>query len=232
MNLLALDTSTPRAALALAHAGALHVPDGDSPDRGGRHGRALLPEIHALLRTGGLAPRDLDAIAVGLGPGSYTGLRVGITAAKVLAFALGKPLVAIESFTAIAWNAPVTARSIHVVADAQRGDVYLARFRRDEPDGFPTSLGPLAVVEMTAWAAALELDTWVLGSALDRLRVTWPAGITLGTVEDGQPSPRALIDLGRAAVEAGRWADPRSLEPAYIRRSAAEDQWDQLGMKP
>ncbi len=236
MNLLAIDTSTPRAVLALLRGDdSWHDHRGDPPSSGGggsgRHGRGLLPEIAALLASAGLAPRDLDAIAVGLGPGSYTGLRVGITAAKMLAFALGKPLVSIDSFTAIARNAPATARTIAVVADAQRGDLYLTWFERGATDQSPTNLGPIAVVEMTAWAAALAPGTWVLGSGLDRLRIDWPAGIHLGTVEQGYPTGRSLLDLGQAAVESEQWVDLAALEPLYVRRSAAEDQWDRIGTK-
>ena len=231
LNLLALDTSTPRATLALTR-GETRLAGSDATATGGRHGRNLIPEIRALIQSANLTPREIDAIAVGLGPGSYTGLRVGITAAKTLAFALGKPLVTIDSFTAIARNAPPEARQIHVVADAQRGDLYLTRFTRGTLGEPPVSLGALAVVEMTAWAAELPAGAWVLGSALNRLRLTWPARISLGTAEQGYPSADALILLGRAAVEAGRWADPHSLEPAYIRRSAAEDQWDKLETKP
>ena len=231
MNLLALDTSTPRATLALAR-GDTHFVSPFEPPTDGRHGRNLISSLKILIQRAELTPHDLDAIAVGLGPGSYTGLRVGITAAKMLAFALGKPLVAIDSFTAIARNAPPDAQLIQVVADAQRGDIYLTRFAREAPMESPQSLGSIAVVEMISWAASLAAGTWVLGSSLGKLRIEWAAGVTLGNAEEGHPSGDALIALGQDAVKAGRWADPRTIEPAYIRRSAAEDQWDQLGTKP
>lgn len=226
MNLLALDTSTTRATLALSRGEEVHERLGPSAATGGRHGRNLLPEVADLLGAAGLKPRDLDALAVGLGPGSYTGLRVGVTAAKTLAFALGVPLVALDSFAAVARNAPIDARSVHVVADAQRGDLYLTRFARDEDAAPLASLEPIRVVAMAAWAAGLPPGTWVLGAALDRLRLVWPEGVLRGDDAAGQPSGAALIELGRAAVQARRWADPASVEPTYVRRSAAEDQWD------
>lgn len=224
MNLLALDTSTPRATVALAVGAALHVGDPGAADANGRHGRRLLPTVAGLLRAAGLAPRDLDAVAVGLGPGSYTGLRVGLTAAKTLAYALGRPLVGVDTFAAIARNAPGDAASIHVVADAQRGDLYLADFAPAGP-GAPEGRGPIRLVAMADWVAALAPGAWVLGPGLDRLRVAWPEHVRLGTPEQGLPAPAAVVALGVEEVRAGRIADPATLEPLYVRRSAAEDQW-------
>ena len=83
-----------------------------------------------LLATGGLRAREIEVIGVGLGPGSYTGLRVGVTAAKTLAYVTGAALVGLDSLEAVAWNAPGTALRVSVVADAQRGDVYSAEFMR------------------------------------------------------------------------------------------------------
>jgi len=225
LNLLAIDTSTPRASVVLAVGDHLHLAPPHQAD-GGRHGRQLLPTIAGLLGSAGVRPHSIDAIAVGLGPGSYTGLRVGLTAAKTLAFALGKPLVGIDSFAAAAWNAPVEARTIQVIGDAQRGDLYVEGFARTEPDPIVRSLGPIQVLEMTTWAATLPPGTWVLGAALDRLRIDWPAHVHLGTTDQGHPSPPALVAIGSEAARAGRFVDPATIEPTYIRRSAAEDQWD------
>jgi len=225
LNLLAIDTSTNRALVALARG---DVRRESHHEGGGRHGRDLLPAIAGLLESAGLTPQDLDAIAVGLGPGSYTGLRVGLTAAKTLAFALGKPLVGVESFAAVAPNAPLEARSIYVIGDAQRGDLYVARFTKEPEDDSPRSLGPIEVVEMTSWVASLEPGSCVLGANLDRLRVNWPEHVLLGTSDQGHPSTDALIDLGLAAIRSGRLVSPHAIEPSYIRRSAAEDQWDRL----
>src|SRR5262245_12524870 len=128
MNLLALDTSTHNAALIVLRAdGRTFAFVGDAAER---HGRGLVPRIQELLRDSGLVPRDLDAIGVGLGPGSYTGVRVGLTTAKTLAYALGKPLVGLDSLEMIAQNAPGSVRRVSVVADAQRGDLSEAAFIR------------------------------------------------------------------------------------------------------
>ncbi len=224
MILLAIDTSTPRAAVALDRPGrpARFAP----PEPGLRHGRGLVPGIAGLLAAEGISARDLDAIAVGVGPGSYTGLRIGLTAAKCLAYAARKPLVAIDSLEAIAGNAPADSRAVAVVVDAQRGDGYVAEFARDAPGGPLRRLGQTRIEPLGPWAAALAEGTLVLGPALDRLALDWPAAVQSGTADQGHPHGSTLIDLGREALLAGRVVDPFALEPSYFRRSAAEDQWD------
>jgi len=222
--LLAVDTSTNRAAVALARDGSPPRVAPPEPDR--RHGRGLIPAIAALLGAEGLTVRDLDAIAVGLGPGSYTGLRIGLTAAKCLAYAAARPLVGLDTLDAIARNAPAEASRVAVVVDAQRGDGYVADYARAGP-GEPTRrVGPTRIEPLAAWALALPEGTLVLGPALDRLRVDWSGGARLGTPEQGHPDPAVLLDLAREALTAGRSDDPFFLEPTYLRRSAAEDLWD------
>ena len=231
MIVLAIDTSTPRAALALGRLGEearVAPPEADStPSR--RHGRGLLPAIEALLLAEGLKVADLGAVAIGLGPGSYTGLRIGLTAAKALAYAAGKPLIELDSLEAIARNAPVDAPNVVVAVDAQRGDAYVARFARGSAGAPLLRLGPTTIEPVELWASALEAGTVVLGPGLDRLLPNWPEALRLGTLDQGHPDPSNLIPLAFEALEAGRLLDPFFVEPIYMRRSAAEDQWERLG---
>src|SRR5262249_21315007 len=135
------------------------------------------PAIRDLLREAGLDVRAIDVFAVGLGPGSYTGLRVGLTAAKVLAYAAGRPLVGFDSLEAIARNAPDDATRVTVVADAQRGALYSAAFGRDAPGGPLLRRTQTGVEPIAAWAARLSPGTLVLGPALqlDLLQAALPA---------------------------------------------------------
>jgi tRNA threonylcarbamoyladenosine biosynthesis protein TsaB len=230
---LVIDTSTPRAALALGRLGLEPRVGPPEADQGvpRRHGSGLLPAIEALLVAEGLKVADLGAIAIGLGPGSYTGLRIGLTAAKTLAYAANRPLVALDSLEAIARNAPEDAPTIVVAIDAQRGDAYVARFARLTPGAPPSRLGPTTIEPVAAWAEALEPGTFVLGPSLDRLLPAWPEALRLGTADQGHPDPAKLIPLAFEAFEAGRILDPFFVEPIYMRRSAAEDQWERLGHK-
>jgi tRNA threonylcarbamoyladenosine biosynthesis protein TsaB len=228
LNVLALDTATSRAAVAVATAaGAIRTA---RPDPQVRHGRNLVPAIRGLLQEAGLTVAAIDVFAVGLGPGSYTGLRVGLTAAKVLAYAAGRPLVGFDSLEAIARNAPEDALRIAVVADAQRGDLYTAHFRRDTPGGPLVRQTPTRAEPMADWSQRLEPGTLVLGPALelDRIRNALPAqaqALPAGDEAHG-PDPHRLLLLAIELWQSGRREDPWFLEPLYLRRSAAEEQWE------
>ncbi len=233
-TLLALDTSTPHGVLALSIAR-----DGGRPfcalrslDPSARHGRALIPAICELLSDQGLSPTDLDGIVVGLGPGSYTGLRIGVTAAKTLAYALGVPLVGLDSIELVARNAPSDALFVSAIGDAQRGDLYVADFHRLALGAPLERIAPTRVVALAEWADQLSDEAFVIGPALtvDRLAPAIPARFRRpDNPEENWPYPRGLLDLAREVWESGRRDDPFSLEPTYLRRSAAEDQWEKLG---
>lgn len=230
VNVLALDTATSRGAVAVATAaGAVHVA---RPDPGARHGRNLVPVVGALLRQAGLAVAAIDLFAVGVGPGSYTGLRVGVTVAKVLAYAAGggRPLIGFDSLEAVAQNAPAAALRVAVVADAQRGDLYTADFARDAPGGPLVRRRPTSIEPLAAWAERLAPGTLVLGPGLEleRLRSALPAHAEALPPDDpaNWPDPERLPELATRLWQNGQRDDPWFLEPLYLRRSAAEDQWD------
>jgi tRNA threonylcarbamoyladenosine biosynthesis protein TsaB len=223
---LAIDTSTLRAALALGRTGSVPKVAPPEADPSRRHGRGLIPAIVSLLAAEGLKVADLGAIAVGLGPGSYTGLRIGLTAAKTLAYTLGKPLVALDSLEAIARNAPAGVLKVAIAVDAQRGDAYVAEFTRQTPETPLLRQSATRIEPVASWANALEAGTLVLGPSLDRLLPGWPDHVQLGRIDQGHPDPIHLIELASEAFEAGKLLDPFFVEPVYLRRSAAEDQWE------
>jgi tRNA threonylcarbamoyladenosine biosynthesis protein TsaB len=229
--ILALDTSTERAAIGLeSRSGAILSA---STETARRHGRDLLPRLADTLSAAGLKARDIEVIAVGVGPGSYTGLRVGLMAAKTLAYATGAGVVGFDSLGAIARNAPAHAERISVVADAQRGQLYVAEFARDASGPLrcvrATQIEPLAV-----WLARLEPATLVLGPAVDspRIRASLPATLELSDPALNYPDGHRLIELARELWASGRRDDPWLLEPRYLRQSSAEEKWDSRDPQP
>lgn len=226
MNLIVLDTSTGRTVLGLSTtSGSVHLA---TTEAGPRHGRDLIPSLRTLLREAGLTPKDINVVAVGVGPGSYTGLRVGLMAAKTLAYATGAGLVGLDSLEAVAWNAPPNCGRVSVVSDAQRGDLYVADFYRVAADQ-PLALARGCRIESLAvWSAGLEPDVLVLGPGLawPLIRAAMPPQVLWADCSLDFPQGSTLLALAHQAWASGRRDDFWQLEPRYIRRSAAEDKWD------
>ena len=128
MIVLAMDTSTRTGSVAVAEEDgliaeyALNIAE--------THTSRLMPMIDEVLKDANLTITGVDAIAVGLGPGSFTGLRIGIATAKALAMALNKPIVGIPTLDALAHNLPCTSNLICPILDAKRGEIYAALYRR------------------------------------------------------------------------------------------------------
>lgn len=222
VNLLATDTSTLRAAIALQRDDGART---TAPvESGRRHGRELVPLIRDLLARAGLRAADLGAIGVGLGPGSYTGLRVGVTAAKTLAYATGATLYGLDSLAFFARSASVEATRVTVVSDAQRGDLHVADFGREGGGGPLTRLGPTRIESRAVALAGWTDPLTVVGPGLEAWDAEWPPHIVVH--KDVAPDPEILLGLLSEAILGGESSDPWFLEPIYLRRSAAEDQWE------
>jgi tRNA threonylcarbamoyladenosine biosynthesis protein TsaB len=190
-----------------------------------RHARDLAPAVGALLAEQGWAPRDLAAVMVSKGPGSYTGLRVGVMSAKAFAYATGCSLIGIETFAALAVQAPAAALVLDVVADAQQDRVYVQRFGRAEGEYLPTARGPLSIRPFADWLGDLDKAPWITGPGLRGKEARVPAAIQVTAPEVWEIQPVSLLQLGLARYDAGQRDDLWTLEPLYLRPSAAEQQW-------
>lgn len=217
--ILALDTSTDRAAVALDPGDGPPIVATAGSSR--RHGRDLLAIVRDLLREAGVRPADLAAIGVGLGPGSFTGLRIGLTAAKTLAYAVGRPLFGLDSLEAIARSAPEDARLVVAVGDAQRGDLFAADFARDGPGSPLRRVRPTRLEPLDAWPGSLAPGSLVLGPILGKAEPSWPPSVVRA---EGHPDGLRLLEMTRERIVDGRPDPPWFLEPAYVRRSAAEEK--------
>lgn len=178
---------------------------------GGRqNNRQLVPTVRQLLADHGLTAKSLDGVAVGVGPGSYTGLRVGITAAKTLAYAVGCPLVAVPSFRAVAAEVP---GEVDVIADALQGMIYLQRFT----DGVPTS--ELRIVPFDEWAKAPAPT--VAGPGVVSFAGKLPAGMAASA--EVEPSVGAVFRVSQELPPLSS-DEVMRLEPLYLRGSSAEEK--------
>jgi tRNA threonylcarbamoyladenosine biosynthesis protein TsaB len=224
LNVLAFDTSTTRAVIGLGlQSGAIFS---ETTHDCRKHGRDLIPSIARVLALGPIRPRALEAIGVGVGPGSYTGLRVGVTAAKTLAYATGAGLVGIDSLEAIAWNAPEDVLRVAVVADAQRSDVYSADFARTAARGILVCTRSTQIEPLEAWQARLTPGLIVLGPGLDSPRIAAKVPPELLPSDSSMNYPTGIHLLALASREwtAGHRENPWLLEPRYLRMSSAEEK--------
>jgi tRNA threonylcarbamoyladenosine biosynthesis protein TsaB len=187
-----------------------------------RHARDLAPATVELLTAQGWKARDLHGVVVSLGPGSYTGLRVGIMSAKTLAYAVGCALIGVETFAVIAAQSPKEINRLDVVADAQQEKVYMQSFRRESGDW--RSVDALAIRPFAEWLVAHAAGTWVSGPGLHRWAPRLPADASAVDAALWDPRPEALLQVGLARYEAGERDDPFTLEPLYLRASSAEQQ--------
>lgn len=226
MLLLALDTATATTTVALL--------DSDRPiaERhlaSASHSRTLLPAIEELLRDAGRTPRSLEAIAVGRGPGSFTGVRIGVTLAKSLAYALNIPLVGVSTLRALAHNVRAgEGEWIGPCLDALKGQVYGAIFR-PTPGGMET-IRPEKADVPGDFAEALKAGgatCRLLGSGVlryrDLFRSVLGAALTVpDSLPDHQPSAIAIGRLAWERLARGESDDVLLLEPDYCRPSEAE----------
>jgi tRNA threonylcarbamoyladenosine biosynthesis protein TsaB len=226
MRLLAIETSTVTGAVALLEAGRVVAESRVSIAV--THGERLMAAIDGVLRSARWELADVQAFAVALGPGSFTGLRIGLSTVKGLAFATGKPVVGVPTLDALAWRLPYCAYPVCPVLDARKNEVYAALYRTREgwlelleaPRAVPPATlaeelrdatqGPLVFVG----DAVLPFGT-VFVEVLGSRALLAPADLRL-------PSAVTVGELGASALARGEPADPADLVPLYVRPSEAE----------
>lgn len=213
--LLAIDTATDAVSVAVGPIDG--PPTGLSVPTDRRHGEMLVPAIRDLLDATGIATHDVDGIVVGVGPGLFTGLRVGVTTAKTMARALRIPLVGVSSLAALA--ASVVAPRVAAVIDARRDEVFWACFQHGERRS-PDRVDAPEVV-----AGVLEPPAVLAGDGAHRYANRLVrAGLTLSEVKALDPT--ALLELGAFALQRDGEADAGDVVPNYLRRTDAEIAWD------
>lgn len=207
-----------------------------------RHTAELMSMLDQLCRDCGWQPSDIEQIYVSAGPGSFTGLRVGITAAKVVAFALGAKVVAVPSCDVLALNMtdyfvglsaePDGAAQVAVVLDAQRKQIYGSVFVIAPADGFipgfrtvsePAVMTPAELLERTARPLYLIGE----GAHYYADQLNGPDVILVPT-EYSQPRAANVHRCGLLRASAELFTEPDSLSPIYLRRPEAVDKWERL----
>ncbi len=219
MRLLCIDTSTRVGSVAVFVDGALAAEVNARLQ--GTHSQELLPMVDAALGLARCGYDDLDAIAVDIGPGSFTGVRIGVALAKGMAFARGIALWGVSSLEALGRAAPMVEGWSLVVLDARRDEVYAALWRWDDGvrtpalaglSGTPEHVGD--AVEALVGAGDVVLVTDAAGALLARLLAARPWRVVRGAPAMGVPLARLV---GEAVADGACTLDDGSLEPLYLR---------------
>jgi tRNA threonylcarbamoyladenosine biosynthesis protein TsaB len=232
--ILAIDTATEQVGVALGDSAAIRGEVRVISER--RHAERLAPAIRSLCEWTGVGLDRLVAVAVGIGPGLFTGLRVGVTTAKVMAQALRIPVVGIPSLDLVA--APLRhvssspPRLVAAVIDARRSEVFYAVYR-PVPGGVQRIIDPSvgSPGDLVAELASLGEDVVVAGDAVDRYPDVF-AGLDraeLAGPEFSAPSVTSLVALAAARVEREAFEPAWDLHPMYLRESDAELAWERTG---
>ena len=216
MKILGLETTERRATIALLDNCEVVVQFTLSDEA--RSASLLAPGIQSALQQAQWQATDLDRIAVTVGPGSFTGLRVGVTTAKTLAYALGTDVIGVNTLAVLASQVDHTG-AVESVMDAQRNEVFRQRF--DVRDGVAVACGDVTIEDDLQWQQEIEDNVVVTGPVLKKLEPQFTRDIQTAPTTQWIPLAATVARLAAHLEPAGT---PFELNPIYYRKSAAEEK--------
>jgi tRNA threonylcarbamoyladenosine biosynthesis protein TsaB len=225
MRILALETSGQSGSLALLRgepAGEADVCVEIRLPANQRTAQSLAPTLKQALDAAGWKPDSLGLIAVTVGPGSFTGLRIGVTTAKTLAYATGAKLVGVSTLAVLGHQAKHAAARVWAIVDAQRDELFAQTYSGS--DDLALAPDETRILTLCDWLATLQPGDAVTGPVLGRLHSRLPTGVTTVSQSLWRPTARAVGELGWRRFLAGRIDDHFQMVPRYYRRSAAEEK--------
>jgi tRNA threonylcarbamoyladenosine biosynthesis protein TsaB len=226
MLICGIDTATAQVSVAVGgHEGVLAS---TQSSRGRQHAEVLTPAIQFACKQARIEYSEISVVAVDLGPGLFTGLRVGVAAAKAMAHALSVPMIGVPSLDLLAFPVRFTSRLIVATIDARRGEIFYAFYRQvpggiqrlsDHQVGTPDDLA-------SELLAAGE-ECLLVGDGAIRYREVFEGLKKCEIVEEGfaYPSATSLVLLAHAQALREQWVKPWDLEPLYLRKPDAEINW-------
>ncbi len=222
--LLAIECATRQASVAIARGGEVVVVRTAHSEQ--HHAESLLAEIDAALNEADIPLDAVEAFAVGIGPGAFTSLRIGLATVKGLAFASDRPVAPVSTLAAIAHGAPPGHARVAALLDARRGEVYAGEFERT--GSLPLAVGEEAIETADSLAGRLAPGTRLAGEIpaglLAGLRAAGRADLEPFDPCETQPRVLAVVSLGLAALAAGGAVSAAELAPRYLRRAEAEEK--------
>ena len=224
MKILALETSAKAVSAAVSEDGKILA--SGYQDTGLTHSRTLMPIVEHILKNTGLTMADIDAIAVAAGPGSFTGIRIGVAAAKGLAFAADKPAAGVSTLAAMARNVAFADGLVICAMDARRSQIYNALF--EAKDGALTRLTPDRAIALADLAEELQNDPRPKTVVGDGAKLCHTFLTDAGIPCRIAPPHLVMQNAMSVALEAEAMAaedklvSSQALEPVYLRPAQAD----------
>lgn len=226
MLILGIETATVQAGCAIGgHEGVLAEAHSA---RGKRHAENLVPAIDFICGQAGIDLAEIGLVAVDVGPGLFTGLRVGVATAKAIAFARRVPMIGVPSLDLLAFPVRFSNRLIVAAIDARRGELYYA-FYRQVPGGVQR-LGEHLLgtpEDLASELLATGEEVLLVGDGAHRYSEAFEglAKVEMVDVGNSHPSAASLVQLAHARALREDFERPEAIEPIYLRRPDAEINW-------
>ena len=192
------------------------------------HSERLMSTVDRVLKDTGFTLANIDGFGVSIGPGSFTGLRIGLSTVKGLAFATGKPVAAVPTLKALAWNIPFSQYPVCPLLDARKNEVYAALFRHDGQNYIQEK--PDTVISLEEMVGTMTGDILFTGEgarlfAVD-IKKIFGGRAHFAPLSSSVPSAASIAEIALMMLKSGQQTDPDALVPMYIRRPEAEVAWE------
>lgn len=224
MLILGIETATERVSVAIGgHEGVIGLFE---ITKGRRHAETLVPAIQFTCQQAGIELDEISVVAVDVGPGLFTGMRVGLASGKAIAQALRIPMIGISSLDLLAFPSRHTDKVVVPVIDARKGEVFYAMYKQ-VPGGIQQIADPTVgpIDELVADLMARNQDVLCVGDGARRYRDEIIEGYHCEVGGDDHPSASPLVQLAHARALREDWVNAREIEPMYLRAPDAVINW-------
>ena len=224
---LAVETSGRVGSVAIVEDGKILAEDTFS--HGLQHAAQIICRIDALLKAQQWQPRELQELYLSIGPGSFTGLRIGVTLVKTLAFVTRARIAAVPTLDVLARNAPSEARNVIVVLDAKREQIFTARYAREESTSRWVIIEPPHLDRLDAMLSRSPRPMHLIGEGIPYHRqfIGEDPQVIVTDAELWRARAVVVAELGAAMLREGATTELQNLVPLYIRKPEAEEKWEQ-----
>ena len=231
MLILGIESATESVGVALgSHDGVIASVE---IARGRRHAESIVPAVEFVCKQADVGLNEVAVVAVDVGPGLFTGMRVGIATAKALAMALRVPMIGITSLDLLAFPVRHSDRVVVPVIDARKGEVFWAMYRQ-VPGGVQQVMAPTvgSVEDLVADLMARGQESLCIGDGAERYRAELSEVHHIEIGGPRHPSASALVELAHARALREEWIDQREIAPVYLRLPDAQINWNTRQVRP